>query len=75
MSQQVWMFQRYEQVLEYKSTPIVPPPLTPLVHLFMLVKHFCSVSDISFSCKFVFHPRCMADVSNILVDVVRLLNL
>ncbi|KAI6203373.1 hypothetical protein M3Y94_00548600 [Aphelenchoides besseyi] len=36
MSQQVWMFQRYEQVLEYDDTPIVPPPFTPLVHLFRL---------------------------------------
>ncbi|KAL3103408.1 hypothetical protein niasHS_002594 [Heterodera schachtii] len=40
MSQQVWMFQRYEQVLEYKSTPILPPPVTPLAHLLMLVRRF-----------------------------------
>ncbi|KAI1722198.1 ion transport protein domain-containing protein [Ditylenchus destructor] len=41
MSQQVWMFQRYEQVLEYRSTPIVPPPLTPLVHLAMFFRYLC----------------------------------
>ncbi|KAI6232958.1 hypothetical protein M3Y99_00955900 [Aphelenchoides fujianensis] len=45
MSQQVWMFQRFEQVLEYESTPIVPPPFTPLVHLYRLCraikKRFC----------------------------------
>ncbi|KAI1718715.1 ion transport protein [Ditylenchus destructor] len=41
MSQQVWMFQRYEQVMEYRSTPIVPPPLTPLVHLAMFLRYLC----------------------------------
>lgn len=43
MSQQVWMFQRYEQVLEYKSTPIVPPPFTSFVHLFMFFNYLCKV--------------------------------
>uniref|UniRef100_A0A1I7RLF9 LSDAT_euk domain-containing protein n=1 Tax=Bursaphelenchus xylophilus TaxID=6326 RepID=A0A1I7RLF9_BURXY len=39
MSQQVWMFQRYQQVLEYESTPIIPPPFTPFVHIWLLCKY------------------------------------
>ncbi|KAI6182347.1 hypothetical protein M3Y97_00370500 [Aphelenchoides bicaudatus] len=41
MSIQVWMFQRYE----HENTPIIPPPFTPLVHLFQaaraLKNRFC----------------------------------
>uniref|UniRef100_A0A0K0EEN8 LSDAT_euk domain-containing protein n=1 Tax=Strongyloides stercoralis TaxID=6248 RepID=A0A0K0EEN8_STRER len=37
MSQQVWMFQRYSQVLEYQDTPIIPPPFTPLIHLYLII--------------------------------------
>ncbi|CAD5206325.1 unnamed protein product [Bursaphelenchus okinawaensis] len=39
MSQQVWMFQRYQQVLEYESTPIIPPPFTPFVHVLLFCKY------------------------------------
>uniref|UniRef100_F1KTF4 Transient receptor potential channel n=1 Tax=Ascaris suum TaxID=6253 RepID=F1KTF4_ASCSU len=39
MSQQVWLFQRYEQVLEYENTPLLPPPFTPIAHLISLMKH------------------------------------
>uniref|UniRef100_A0A914VNG0 Uncharacterized protein n=1 Tax=Plectus sambesii TaxID=2011161 RepID=A0A914VNG0_9BILA len=42
MSQQVWLFQRYEQVMEYESTPFLPPPFTPLYHIYMLFK-YCRV--------------------------------
>jgi hypothetical protein len=42
MSQQVWLFQRYEQVMEYESTPFLPPPFTPLYHVYMLFK-YCRV--------------------------------
>uniref|UniRef100_A0A0N5C8B8 LSDAT_euk domain-containing protein n=1 Tax=Strongyloides papillosus TaxID=174720 RepID=A0A0N5C8B8_STREA len=38
MSQQVWMFQRYSQVLEYEDTPIIPPPFTPLIHLYLIIR-------------------------------------
>nr|CAD2184698.1 unnamed protein product [Meloidogyne enterolobii] len=41
MSRQVWMFQRYGQVLEYKSTPVLPPPFTPIAHIFMLFRRIC----------------------------------
>uniref|UniRef100_A0A914LF35 Ion transport domain-containing protein n=1 Tax=Meloidogyne incognita TaxID=6306 RepID=A0A914LF35_MELIC len=43
MSRQVWMFQRYGQVLEYKSTPVLPPPFTPIAHIFMLFRRICKV--------------------------------
>uniref|UniRef100_A0A1I8BFI2 LSDAT_euk domain-containing protein n=1 Tax=Meloidogyne hapla TaxID=6305 RepID=A0A1I8BFI2_MELHA len=41
MSRQVWMFQRYGQVLEYKSTPVLPPPFTPIAHMMMLFRRIC----------------------------------
>uniref|UniRef100_A0A7E4V9N2 LSDAT_euk domain-containing protein n=1 Tax=Panagrellus redivivus TaxID=6233 RepID=A0A7E4V9N2_PANRE len=47
MSHQVWMFQRYDQVLEYQSTPIVPPPFTPIVHLYQILKYLAR----RFSCR------------------------
>ncbi|KHN79090.1 Transient receptor potential channel [Toxocara canis] len=39
ISQQVWLFQRYEQVLEYENTPLIPPPFTPVAHLITLIKY------------------------------------
>ena len=45
MSRQVWMFQRYGQVLEYKSTPVLPPPFTPIAHIFMLFRKICKVKN------------------------------
>ncbi|KAK0422426.1 hypothetical protein QR680_007566 [Steinernema hermaphroditum] len=36
MSQQVWLFQRYQQVMEYENTPVVPPPFIILIHMYML---------------------------------------
>ncbi|VDK42691.1 unnamed protein product [Anisakis simplex] len=39
ISQQVWLFQRYEQVLEYKNTPLIPPPFTPIAHLIYLITY------------------------------------
>uniref|UniRef100_A0A0N4ZFJ0 LSDAT_euk domain-containing protein n=1 Tax=Parastrongyloides trichosuri TaxID=131310 RepID=A0A0N4ZFJ0_PARTI len=44
MSQQVWMFQRYSQVLEYDDTPIIPPPFTPLIHLYLAIRAFATWS-------------------------------
>ncbi|CAJ0571052.1 unnamed protein product, partial [Mesorhabditis spiculigera] len=38
-SQQIWLFQRYRQVMEYESTPFFPPPLTFFWHLWMLLKY------------------------------------
>lgn len=38
IAQQVWLFQRYEQVMEYENTPLIPPPFTPLSYLFLLLK-------------------------------------
>uniref|UniRef100_A0A7E4VYS8 Ion_trans domain-containing protein n=1 Tax=Panagrellus redivivus TaxID=6233 RepID=A0A7E4VYS8_PANRE len=39
MSQQIWMFQRYHQVMQYEATPFVPPPFTWIYHIYMLVKY------------------------------------
>ncbi|CAJ0944633.1 unnamed protein product, partial [Mesorhabditis belari] len=38
-SQQIWLFQRYRQVMEYESTPFFPPPLTFIWHIYMLIKY------------------------------------
>uniref|UniRef100_F1KQ20 Transient receptor potential channel n=1 Tax=Ascaris suum TaxID=6253 RepID=F1KQ20_ASCSU len=40
ISKEIWLFQRYRQVMEYESTPFLPPPLTPLYHLWMAYKYF-----------------------------------
>uniref|UniRef100_A0A8R1U0B4 TRPM SLOG domain-containing protein n=1 Tax=Onchocerca volvulus TaxID=6282 RepID=A0A8R1U0B4_ONCVO len=40
IAQQVWLFQRYEQVMEYENTPFFPPPFTPISHLLILFKYF-----------------------------------
>ncbi|VIO96455.1 Uncharacterized protein BM_BM4357 [Brugia malayi] len=40
IAQQVWLFQRYEQVMEYENTPFFPPPFTPISHLMILFKYF-----------------------------------
>jgi transient receptor potential cation channel subfamily M protein 3 len=38
IAQQIWLFQRYHQVMEYESTPFVPPPFTLIYHFYMLLK-------------------------------------
>uniref|UniRef100_A0A0R3RIK4 LSDAT_euk domain-containing protein n=1 Tax=Elaeophora elaphi TaxID=1147741 RepID=A0A0R3RIK4_9BILA len=38
ISKEIWLFQRYRQVMEYESTPFLPPPLTPLYYLWMIFK-------------------------------------
>ena len=35
---QIWLFQRYNQVIQYECTPCLPPPLTPLYYFYMLYK-------------------------------------
>ncbi|CAD5209766.1 unnamed protein product [Bursaphelenchus xylophilus] len=39
ISHQIWLFQRYRQVMEYQNTSILPPPLTPLYHLHLVYKY------------------------------------
>uniref|UniRef100_A0A0N4ZG74 LSDAT_euk domain-containing protein n=1 Tax=Parastrongyloides trichosuri TaxID=131310 RepID=A0A0N4ZG74_PARTI len=39
ISQQIWLFQRYRQVMEYESTPFLPPPFTLIYHLYMVYKY------------------------------------
>ena len=39
ISQQIWLFQRYRQVMEFESTPFLPPPLTLIYHAYMVVKY------------------------------------
>uniref|UniRef100_A0A8R1XPP4 TRPM SLOG domain-containing protein n=1 Tax=Onchocerca volvulus TaxID=6282 RepID=A0A8R1XPP4_ONCVO len=38
VSKEIWLFQRYRQVMEYESTPFLPPPFTPLYDLWMIFK-------------------------------------
>ncbi|KAK0425602.1 hypothetical protein QR680_009283 [Steinernema hermaphroditum] len=35
----IWLFQRYRQVMEYEGTPFIPPPFTPVYHMYMIVKY------------------------------------
>uniref|UniRef100_A0A915DAN2 Ion transport domain-containing protein n=1 Tax=Ditylenchus dipsaci TaxID=166011 RepID=A0A915DAN2_9BILA len=35
ISQQIWLFQRYRQVIEYEGTPFLPPPLTTIYHIYI----------------------------------------
>uniref|UniRef100_A0A1I7TXD6 LSDAT_euk domain-containing protein n=2 Tax=Caenorhabditis tropicalis TaxID=1561998 RepID=A0A1I7TXD6_9PELO len=37
-SQQIYLFQRYRQVMEYAATPFIPPPFTILQYIYYLVK-------------------------------------
>ncbi|MFH4977286.1 hypothetical protein AB6A40_003995 [Gnathostoma spinigerum] len=39
MSKEIWLFQRYGQVMEYESTPFLPPPFTVIYHLWMLLRY------------------------------------
>ncbi|CAJ0600834.1 unnamed protein product [Cylicocyclus nassatus] len=37
-TQEIWLFERYAQVMEFDSTPFLPPPLTILYHLYWLFR-------------------------------------
>ncbi|VDP01976.1 unnamed protein product [Heligmosomoides polygyrus] len=37
-TQEIWLFERYSQVMEYDSTPFIPPPLTIFFHLYWLFR-------------------------------------
>uniref|UniRef100_A0A8L8KAX7 LSDAT_euk domain-containing protein n=1 Tax=Heligmosomoides polygyrus TaxID=6339 RepID=A0A8L8KAX7_HELPZ len=39
IAQQIWLFQRYRQVMEYESTPFIPPPFTPLSHAALAIRY------------------------------------
>lgn len=39
VSQQIWLFQRYRQVMEYQGTPFIPPPFTFIYYFFMFFKY------------------------------------
>jgi transient receptor potential cation channel subfamily M protein 3 len=39
ISHQVWMFQHFTVVKEYKQTPVLPAPLIVLCHIFMFLKY------------------------------------
>ncbi|CAG9538250.1 unnamed protein product [Cercopithifilaria johnstoni] len=39
VSKEIWLFQRYRQVMEYESTPFLPPPFTLLYYLWMIYKY------------------------------------
>ncbi|KAL3120637.1 hypothetical protein niasHT_007929 [Heterodera trifolii] len=39
ISQQLWLFQRYRQVMEYEATPFLPPPFTPIYYVYMCFRY------------------------------------
>eukprot|EP00080_Pristionchus_pacificus_P015819 PDM75839.1 ion channel [Pristionchus pacificus] len=39
ISQQIWLFQRYRQVMEYEALPFMPPPFTVVCHVWLCVKY------------------------------------
>ncbi|VDN56541.1 unnamed protein product [Dracunculus medinensis] len=39
MSKEIWLFERYRQVMEYESTPFLPPPFTPIYYIWMFIKY------------------------------------
>ncbi|CAI4229446.1 unnamed protein product [Auanema sp. JU1783] len=38
ITQEIWLFERYRQVMEYESTPAIPPPFTLIYHIFWVAK-------------------------------------
>lgn len=38
-SREIWMFQRYQLIIEYEMRPIFPPPLIIITHLFLALKY------------------------------------
>lgn len=42
MSKEIWLFERYRQVMEYESTPFLPPPFTPIYYIWMFIKYMRS---------------------------------
>ncbi|PAV69075.1 hypothetical protein WR25_21949 [Diploscapter pachys] len=40
VAKEIWLFERYRQVMEYESTPFLPPPLTPIYYVHMMIKYF-----------------------------------
>uniref|UniRef100_A0A183BZJ6 LSDAT_euk domain-containing protein n=1 Tax=Globodera pallida TaxID=36090 RepID=A0A183BZJ6_GLOPA len=47
ISQQIWLFQRYRQVMEYEATPFLPPPFTPIYYIYMTELILLRVNDIT----------------------------
>lgn len=39
ISHQIWLFQRYMQVMDYQKMSILPPPFTPIYHLHLVYKY------------------------------------
>uniref|UniRef100_A0A914LXQ2 Ion transport domain-containing protein n=1 Tax=Meloidogyne incognita TaxID=6306 RepID=A0A914LXQ2_MELIC len=56
ISQQIWLFQRYRQVMEYEATPFLPPPFTPIYHIYMIYKYL-NYRNGSFCICFAFLTR------------------
>ncbi|PNF25763.1 hypothetical protein B7P43_G12369 [Cryptotermes secundus] len=47
ISHQVWMFQRFAVIKEYKQTPVLPAPLIVLCHIYLFLKYcYCKVRGI-----------------------------
>ncbi|CAB3409681.1 unnamed protein product [Caenorhabditis bovis] len=45
-TQEIFLFHRYQQVMEYESTPWLPPPFTVLFHIYWLLKLLRNSSNI-----------------------------
>ncbi|VDL83792.1 unnamed protein product [Nippostrongylus brasiliensis] len=37
-TQEIWLFERYSQVMEFDSTPFIPPPFTIFYHIYWLFR-------------------------------------
>ena len=42
-SREIWMFQRYQMIIEYEMRPILPPPLIIITHLYLMLKCICNL--------------------------------
>lgn len=58
-SEQLWMFQRYEIVLDYEKRLVFPPPLSVIVYIYMMLKWiFNRICLIFFRCRIILHRCC-----------------
>ena len=40
-SREIWMFQRYQLIIEHEMRPIFPPPVIIITHLYLALKYIC----------------------------------
>nr|KAG5706526.1 hypothetical protein BaRGS_028697 [Batillaria attramentaria] len=40
-SREIWMFQRYQLIIEYEMRPVLPPPMIIITHMYLAMKYIC----------------------------------